>query len=121
MFEKIFKLKIEHGGQMRSSTESMISTLNSKVMRGEDHSTEWDIWRHRKTRWAIKAFPGIIKYYRGTDVGLQEFFQTYSYRLNKTRTAGTRKKCDRVLPLYSNKKRDYITKKKQKPAPCSTL
>ena len=62
MFENMFKLKIEHGGQILSSTERMIRTQNSKVMRGEDHSTEWGIWRHCNTRWAIKAFPRIIKY-----------------------------------------------------------
>jgi len=48
--EKMFKLKIEHGGQRLSSAERRSSKQNSKMMRGEDHSPEWNIWRHRKTR-----------------------------------------------------------------------
>ena len=74
MFEKRFKLKIEHGGQMLRSSERMISKLNSKVMRGEDHSTEWGIWRHCNTPWAIKAFPGIIKYFKGNQLGVTGIF-----------------------------------------------
>ena len=122
MFEKRFKLKIEHGGQMLRSSERMISKLNSKVMRGEEHSTEWGIWRHRNTRWAIKAFPGIIKYFKGNRRGVTGIFfkLTRIGRIQQGQQVTEKNVIEHChCILTKDNKKDYMTKKK--PTPCSTL